>query len=486
MAVRCLGLVIVATLVTLPGCKLLGGASGTGTSSGAKANSGSCPEASGERASLVAVPFMLRTAIQESAKSGLVPVRFNKAGCGAELEVVQNCQVQGRYVWRGKQSARAVVMRTLPQLQSRLTLSASALQERLKASGALRVEEQVAGAFKAAKGSHYDRSRLRGTGCSRATHVLSAIEVGGYSVISGPAATLDGLQDGFAGLPKSAKGLSEVSRAGDAKSCHRSSRGAAPRGCDQPLAVRLARIQAADETRDETPMVLISAGPSKDPPQAQAQVAEFSIDRHEVTTEQYARCVQDRKCAPAHDGPGCNRGKLGRESHPINCVRFTDAQTYCKWAGKRLPSQAEWARAARGTSASSYPWGSAWPPPAGAGNFADRSAQDAHPNWAKAPGYDDGYATSAPVGSFSGGCSPEGLHDVAGNVAEWTSDPFVVPGRRRSRRAPGARVVRGSSFGHGRADQVRLGRVTGYLEATRSQHIGFRCALTGPDASETR
>ncbi len=386
MAVRCLGLVIVATLVTLPGCKLLGGASGTGTSRGAKASSGSCPEASGERASLVAVPFTLRTAIQGSATSGLVPVRFNKAGCGAELEVVQDCQVQGRYVWRGKQSARAVVMRTLAQLQSRLTLSASALEGRLKASGALRVEEQVAGAFKAAKGSRYDRSRLRGTGCSRATHVLSAIEVGGYSVISGPAAALNGLQDGFAGLPKSAKGLSEVSRAGDAKSCSSSSRAAAPRGCNQPLAVRLVRVQAADETRDETPMVLISAGVAEDPPQAKAQVAEFSIDRHEVTTEQYARCVQDKKCAPAHDGPGCNRGKLGRELHPINCVRFTDAAKYCKWAGKRLPSQAEWARAARGTSAASYPWGSAWPPPAGAGNFAARSAQDAHPNWAKVPG----------------------------------------------------------------------------------------------------
>lgn len=486
MPVRCPGLVIVASLVLLPGCKLLGGGSGKGTSSGAKGNSGSCPEASGERASLVAVPFLLRTAIQDSAKSGLVPVRFNKAGCGAELEVVADCRVHGRYIWRGKQSGRAVVMRTLAQLQSRLTLSASALEARLKASGALRVEERVAGAFKAAKGSRYDRSRLRGTGCAQATHVLSAIEVGGYSVISGPAAALDALKDGFAGLSKGAKGLSEVSRAGDAKSCDKASRAAAPRGCNQPLAVRLARVQAADETQDEAPMVLISAGPNQDPPQPQAQLAEFSIDRHEVTTEQYARCVQDKKCAPAHDGPGCNRGKLGRESHPINCVRFTDAQKYCKWAGKRLPSQAEWARAARGASGASYPWGSAWPPPAGAGNFADRSAQQGHPNWAKVPGYEDGYATTAPVGSFGGARSPEGLHDVAGNVAEWTSDPFVVPGRRRSRRAPGARVVRGSSFGHGRAEQVQLGRVTGYLEATRSQHVGFRCALTGPDASGTR
>src|SRR5262249_33048753 len=112
-------------------------------------------------------------------------------------------------------------------------------------------------------------------------------------------------------------------------------------------------------------------------PGRRVNVGAFQIDKTEVTVEQYGKCVKAGACnskgltmpywgrdeEPAREHPEgakeCNWGKTGRERHPINCVDWEQARTYCAWAGKRLPMEAEWEKAARGTDGRKYSWGNA-------------------------------------------------------------------------------------------------------------------------------
>jgi len=182
------------------------------------------------------------------------------------------------------------------------------------------------------------------------------------------------------------------------------------------------------------------------------EVATFKIDKTEVTAGQYARCVDAGSCSSngLTQGDQCNWQKSGREEHPINCVDWNQAVAYCEWAGKRLPTEAEWEKAARGTDGRKYPWGSAGY--GGAGRVANIS------------GSDDGYEYTAPVGSFPAGASPSGALDMIGNVWEWTSSPLE-----------GGRAVRGASW----SDVPLFARASnrGWNDAAnRNTPGGFRCA----------
>ena len=135
-------------------------------------------------------------------------------------------------------------------------------------------------------------------------------------------------------------------------------------------------------------------------------LAPFELDATEVTVAAYAKCVESKACSGFDDrrreDPLCNMGRPGREAHPMNCVNWHQADTYCKTQGKRLPTEEEWEYAARGGRPQQpFPWGSEAP-----------VAQVCWSGRALREG-------TCPVASFP----PEafGLYDLGGNVTEWTS-----------------------------------------------------------------
>ncbi len=204
----------------------------------------------------------------------------------------------------------------------------------------------------------------------------------------------------------------------------------------------------------------------------------FRLDRAEVTVAQYAQCVAAGRCKPApSDDKLCNANRLGREQHPANCVAYADAVGYCKWRGARLPAPDEWERAARGPKMTTYPWGEARPTPKLA----------VHPLLAGGDAHDH-EATTSPVCSLPKGNSPEGLCDLAGNVAEWVAgywaDSKLLPTITGDALGPfgpgvptdGGRMTRGGSFGAGLDNLRGWARQRVPADEAPSIRNGLRCA----------
>ena len=139
----------------------------------------------------------------------------------------------------------------------------------------------------------------------------------------------------------------------------------------------------------------------------------YYIDKTEVTQAAYKECVDTGVC----DTPDCDWSPSETPARPVRCIDWSDAKTYCEWAGKRLPTEAEWEKAARGTDGRKYPWGNA----AVTGNRASFCDLNCLAYWAD-PSVDDGYELTAPVCSYPDGNSPYGACDMAGNLYEWTAD----------------------------------------------------------------
>jgi formylglycine-generating enzyme required for sulfatase activity len=226
---------------------------------------------------------------------------------------------------------------------------------------------------------------------------------------------------------------------------------------------------SASSASDPVEMVAVPAGefqmgsedgPSDERPAARVHLAAFWIDRTEVTNGRYAACVEAGACTPPV-GPAF--ADATRADHPVSLVSWTQAAAYCRWVGKRLPTEAEWEKAARGADGRAYPWGS--------GFEADRVNA----------GYTSG--TSA-AGSHPGGASPYGVLDMAGNVWEWTASlyrpyPYDAGDGREDPAGRGARVNRGGSWYYG-AEYVRTTyRATADHMYRRIADLGFRCAADG-------
>ena len=223
----------------------------------------------------------------------------------------------------------------------------------------------------------------------------------------------------------------------------------------------------------------------------------FSLDRTEVTVEAFAACVKAGRCSAPEPtvnweriGPrerdffsrNCNWGQPGRAQHPMNCITLRQAAAYCAFAGKRLPTEEEWERAAAGAKPGGrrYPWGQAAPTPRmvnGCGEecmavFAGTGAGIVD----RAPLYagKDGWPATAPVGSFPAGRSPEGGLDLAGNVWEWTSSRYCPYSR------PGCddvqHVLRGGAWNVNKAAFLRATYRFRSAPNYRYDLVGARCA----------
>ncbi len=183
----------------------------------------------------------------------------------------------------------------------------------------------------------------------------------------------------------------------------------------------------------------------------------FSIDVTEVTAAAFAACVDAGGCAkPIDTGEGCNYGRAGRGRHPMNCVAFDDADRYCAWAGKRLPTEAEWEFAARGVEGRAFPWGNSMP--------RDQLC------WK----HNDQIDGTCEVGAYVGGNTPDGVNGLAGNVLEWTSTQLCRP--YGSNECLAWRVQRGGSYWANEPAQVRATARDGHSIMSVADVFGFRCA----------
>ncbi len=235
-------------------------------------------------------------------------------------------------------------------------------------------------------------------------------------------------------------------------------------------------------------------------PAHKVTLGSFCIDQFEVTTEDYRACSDEGECRRASQtnewegitakdrkafDPLCNiRDPSVKARHPINCVDWDQSVEYCKAKKKRLPTEAEWEYAARGPDGRKYPWGDEEPSPL----LLNACGKECLA-WGKKNGVeeqamfkaDDGWETTAPVGSFPKGASRYGVQDVVGNVWEWVSDYFdeYKPEELDNPHGPAtgdSRVIRGGAWNGGFPAWVRPTFRYHDIPSKRSYGIGFRCA----------
>lgn len=211
-------------------------------------------------------------------------------------------------------------------------------------------------------------------------------------------------------------------------------------------------------------------------PARRVSVGAFEIDTFEVTIGDYLECVRAGACtyfSPVEDSCGVTVNGLqpqpanGQSKTPVRCVTSAQSADYCRWTGRRLPTEVEWERAARGTDGAIFPWGND-PPDCARAMFSGSGCVPDGP---------------ADIGEHLQGVSPVGAQDMSGNVAEWTADSFADS-------APEVHVIRGGSWRDGPAADAGMPK-SSFLPlrasfrdsliavdqgTARSDWVGFRCA----------
>jgi formylglycine-generating enzyme len=215
---------------------------------------------------------------------------------------------------------------------------------------------------------------------------------------------------------------------------------------------------------------------SNEQPVRTIQLSRFALDPSEVSAAAYAHCVTARRCRPVPYYRGARRFQV--DAWPVVLVTHHDAQTYCAFVGGRLPTEAQFERAARGLSRRKYPWGNHYHRLlANHGRLAFNPTSTA-----------DGNLELTIANSYASGASPEGVLNLAGNAAEWVSDSYSAyydenetlnPIGPRSDSGTTERVVRGGGY---LSPVVQLRGAARRPEAPtlQSAEVGFRCAYTAP------
>ena len=219
----------------------------------------------------------------------------------------------------------------------------------------------------------------------------------------------------------------------------------------------------------------------------------FYIDQYEVTNYQYRACVKAGFCEePSKISSWTQESYFDNpkfDDYPVIYVSWEDALSYCNWRGLRLPTDAEWEKAARGPEGLIYPWGDTFTEPVA--NICDKNCSLKSPTL----DIDDRYVDTSPVGIFPEGASPYGAMDMAGNVLEWVNDIYVIdyylwspienpPGPEHGDAIDSTsdgyiwstdRVIRGGSFANNRL-WVRASARWSFGIGESDYDIGFRCA----------
>jgi len=226
------------------------------------------------------------------------------------------------------------------------------------------------------------------------------------------------------------------------------------------------------------PMVLIPAGDfmmgcapndeecgADEKPYHKVFLDAYYIDKYPVTVAQYSECMAAGKCHEPNIGGNCNWNVSGRKHHPINCINWDEATSYCTWAGKRLPTEAEWEKAARGTDGRIYPWGNKW---------------DCHKSHNSVSPCKN--SSTCDVGIYQEGKSPYGVMNMAGNVWNWVSDWYdkdyyasSSPDNPKGPSSGAIRVQSGGSFMGYKTKLMRIASREGLPQKMRDVRNGFRC-----------
>ena len=191
----------------------------------------------------------------------------------------------------------------------------------------------------------------------------------------------------------------------------------------------------------------------------------FFIDLYEVTNQDYGNFVSATHRESPHHWPNGEIPK-NKEKHPVVYVNWFDANDYCKWAGKRLPTEEEWEKGARGEEGLIYPWGNEWTPKKSNNPYKHSTGTE-------------------PIGSYPGGKSPYGLYDMSGNVWEWVDSHYLPhPGNTVPRKEYGKdkRILKGGSWfdclSYGCGLSAPAFNRSFFTPEVRNNSFGFRCAKT--------
>lgn len=244
--------------------------------------------------------------------------------------------------------------------------------------------------------------------------------------------------------------------------------------------------------------IMGSSGGHDTEPIHQVYLDAYWIDQTEITNSMYRKCVEANRCTPpskisSHTN-GNYYGNDEFDDYPVIYVSWHDADNYCSYVQRRLPTEAEWEKAARGTNGNIYPWGNTFD-----GTKLNSCDSNCEFVWANR-GFNDNYADVAPVGSYPAGVSNYGVLDMAGNVWEWVNDWYDVNYYQNSPssnpQGPNSgryKVLRGGSWydfnlfvsttfrGHTSyilANYVNFAYRDGYSPSDTDKYIGFRCALS--------